>query len=99
VRLRELLPIARDFKPAGVHQVFLPPPYTASAAIEGQDALQAKGVGVAGVIGRAVGGARGGMILANDEAIAKVAMLVAGRGNATTESVRAFTMDEVRKLV
>lgn len=35
----------------------------------------------------------------NDEAIAKVAMLVAGRGNATTESVRAFTMDEVRKLV
>jgi len=41
VRLRELLPIARDFKPAGVHQVFLPPPYTASAAIEGQDALQA----------------------------------------------------------
>jgi uncharacterized protein with GYD domain len=35
----------------------------------------------------------------NDEAIAKVAMLVAGRGNATTESVRAFTPDEVRKLV
>jgi uncharacterized protein with GYD domain len=35
----------------------------------------------------------------NDEAIAKVAMLVAGRGNATTESVRAFTMDEVRGLV
>ncbi|HXA43324.1 MAG TPA: GYD domain-containing protein [Candidatus Solibacter sp.] len=35
----------------------------------------------------------------NDEAIAKVAMLVAGRGNATTETVRAFTMDEVRALV
>jgi len=35
----------------------------------------------------------------NDEAIAKVAMLVAGRGNATTETVRAFSMDEVRKLV
>jgi uncharacterized protein with GYD domain len=34
----------------------------------------------------------------NDEAIAKVAMLVAGRGNAVTESLRAFTMDEVRKL-
>jgi uncharacterized protein with GYD domain len=34
----------------------------------------------------------------NDEAIAKVAMLVAGRGNAVTESCRAFTMDEVRKL-
>jgi uncharacterized protein with GYD domain len=35
----------------------------------------------------------------NDEAVARVAMLVAGRGNATTETVRAFTMDEVRKLV
>jgi uncharacterized protein with GYD domain len=34
----------------------------------------------------------------NDEAVAKVAMLVAGRGNATTETVRAFTTDEVRKL-
>ena len=33
-----------------------------------------------------------------DEAIAKVAMLVAGRGNAVTESMRAFTSDEVRKL-
>ena len=40
VRLRELLPLARDFKPAGVHQVFLSPPYTAGALIEGQDALQ-----------------------------------------------------------
>jgi uncharacterized protein with GYD domain len=35
----------------------------------------------------------------NDEAVAKVAMLVAGRGNATTETFRAFTTDEVRKLV
>ena len=35
----------------------------------------------------------------NDEAIAKVAMLVAGRGNAITETVRAFTNDEVRALL
>jgi uncharacterized protein with GYD domain len=35
----------------------------------------------------------------NDEAVAKVAMLVAGRGNAGTETLRAFTMDEVRKLL
>ena len=35
----------------------------------------------------------------NDEAIAKVAMLVAGRGNAITETIRAFTMDEVRALM
>jgi uncharacterized protein with GYD domain len=34
----------------------------------------------------------------NDEAVAKVAMMVAGRGNAVTESCRAFTMDEVRNL-
>ena len=40
VRIRELLPLARDFNPAGVHQAFLPPPYTASATIDGQDALQ-----------------------------------------------------------
>jgi LCP family protein required for cell wall assembly len=39
-RIRELLPIARNFSPAGVHQVFLLPPYTAGATIEGQDALQ-----------------------------------------------------------
>ena len=38
-RLRELLPIARDFSPAGVNQVFLLPPYTTAATIEGQDAL------------------------------------------------------------
>ena len=35
----------------------------------------------------------------NDEAIAKVALLVAGRGNAITETIRAFTMDEVRALM
>jgi LCP family protein required for cell wall assembly len=39
-RIRELLPIAKDFNPAGIHQVFLPPPYTAARTIEGQDALQ-----------------------------------------------------------
>ena len=38
-RLRELLPIAKDFSPAGVKQVFLLPPYTSAATIEGQDAL------------------------------------------------------------
>ena len=40
VRLRELLPIARDFKPADVHQLFLAPPFTSGLLIEGQDALQ-----------------------------------------------------------
>jgi uncharacterized protein with GYD domain len=35
----------------------------------------------------------------NDEAVAKVALLVAGRGNAVTESMRAFTNDEVRALL
>ena len=39
-RIRELLPAARNFNPAGVQQVFLPPPFTSSATIEGQDALQ-----------------------------------------------------------
>ncbi|MDQ6918426.1 MAG: LCP family protein, partial [Candidatus Dormibacteraeota bacterium] len=34
-QLRELLPLAKDFNPAGVHQVFLAPPYTSSATIEG----------------------------------------------------------------
>ncbi len=38
-RLRELLPIAKDFSPGGVNQVFLLPPYTTGATIEGQDAL------------------------------------------------------------
>jgi uncharacterized protein with GYD domain len=35
----------------------------------------------------------------NDEAIAKVALGIAGRGNAVTETLRGFTMDEVKKLV
>lgn len=35
----------------------------------------------------------------NDEAVAKVAILVAGRGNAVSESLRAFTNDELRALL
>lgn len=35
----------------------------------------------------------------NDEAIAKIALGVAGRGNAATETFRAFTMDEVSKII
>jgi uncharacterized protein with GYD domain len=35
----------------------------------------------------------------NDETVAKVTMMVAGRGNVATETVRAFTMDEARQLV
>ena len=35
----------------------------------------------------------------NDEAIAKIALGIAGRGNASTETMRAFTMDEVKGLV
>jgi uncharacterized protein with GYD domain len=35
----------------------------------------------------------------NDETVAKIALLVAGRGNATSETFRAFTLDEARKLV
>ena len=35
----------------------------------------------------------------DDEAMAKAALEVAGRGNAVTETLRGFTMDEVRKLV
>jgi LCP family protein required for cell wall assembly len=38
-RIRELLPFAKAFSPANVHQVFLLPPYTSGATIEGQDAL------------------------------------------------------------
>jgi len=34
----------------------------------------------------------------DDETVAKLALIVAGRGNATTETLRAFTMDEVRAL-
>jgi LCP family protein required for cell wall assembly len=39
-RIRELLPVAKGFSPANVHQVFLLPPYTSGATIDGQDALQ-----------------------------------------------------------
>jgi len=35
----------------------------------------------------------------NDEAVAKIALSIAGRGNAVTETLRGFTMDEVQKLV
>jgi uncharacterized protein with GYD domain len=35
----------------------------------------------------------------DDEAVAKAALEVAGRGNAVTETLRGFSMDEVRKLV
>ena len=35
----------------------------------------------------------------NDEAMAKLALEIAGRGNAVTETMRAFTMDELSKLV
>lgn len=35
----------------------------------------------------------------NDEAMAKIALDIAGRGNAQTETMRAFTMDEVGKIV
>lgn len=35
----------------------------------------------------------------DDEAMARAAIEVAGRGNAVTETLRCFSMDEVRKLV
>ena len=35
----------------------------------------------------------------DDEAVAKVMLLVAGRGNAETETLRGWTMDEVRGLL
>ena len=35
----------------------------------------------------------------DDETVAKVTMMVAGRGNVATETCRAFTMDEVRTLI
>lgn len=35
----------------------------------------------------------------DDETVAKLAIVVAGRGNAATETLRAFTMEEMRKLV
>jgi uncharacterized protein with GYD domain len=34
----------------------------------------------------------------NDEAVAQVALGIAGRGNAITETMRAFTIDEVTKM-
>ncbi|MCA1831002.1 MAG: GYD domain-containing protein [Actinomycetota bacterium] len=35
----------------------------------------------------------------DEETVAKLALVIAGRGNATTETLRAFTMEEVRDLV
>jgi uncharacterized protein with GYD domain len=35
----------------------------------------------------------------DDETIAKIALAIAGRGNAITETLRGFTMDEVSKLI
>lgn len=35
----------------------------------------------------------------DDESIAKLAMMIAGRGNAQTETLRCFTMQEVKKLL
>jgi len=35
----------------------------------------------------------------NDEAMAKIALAIAGRGNAATETMRGFTLQEVAKLV
>jgi uncharacterized protein with GYD domain len=35
----------------------------------------------------------------NDEAMATIALQIAGRGNAITETMRGFTLDEVAKLV
>jgi uncharacterized protein with GYD domain len=35
----------------------------------------------------------------DDETVAKLLMIIAGRGNAITETMRAFSMDEVRELL
>ena len=35
----------------------------------------------------------------DDETVAKITLMVAGRGNVASETCRAFTMDEVRKLM
>ena len=35
----------------------------------------------------------------DDETVAKLALAIAGRGNATTETLRGFTSDELRKLL
>jgi len=35
----------------------------------------------------------------DDETVAKLALDIAGRGNATTETLRCFSMEDVRKLI
>ena len=35
----------------------------------------------------------------DDETVGKLLLAIAGRGNATTETFRAFTMDEVRGMI
>lgn len=35
----------------------------------------------------------------DDETVAKMALMIAGRGNAISETLRGFSMDEVRKLL
>ena len=35
----------------------------------------------------------------DDETVAKITVMVAGRGNVASETMRAFTMDEARKLI
>lgn len=35
----------------------------------------------------------------DDETVAKLVLMIAGRGNAVTETLRGFTPDEVRKLI
>jgi uncharacterized protein with GYD domain len=35
----------------------------------------------------------------DDETVAKITVMIAGRGNVASETMRAFTMDEVRKLI
>lgn len=35
----------------------------------------------------------------DDETAARLLLIIAGRGNATTETLRCFTMDEVRELL
>lgn len=35
----------------------------------------------------------------DDETVAKLALMIAGRGNATTETLRGFNADELRKLL
>lgn len=35
----------------------------------------------------------------DDETVAKLLLIIAGRGNAITETLRGFTMDEVRQIL